>query len=123
MTSKRIDRAVGSHEDPATRSRAAAARKVAGRIATHLPATIAAMSAGARDATSALQTLTDPTLRVLGASSVGLGVGFYLAGAPRLVIVAGLVPAAVLGSAIVMRPVEPPRADQWSGRGPAADGS
>jgi hypothetical protein len=62
---------------------------------------------GANSTTSALQTLPDPTLRWLAASSAGLSAGFYLAGAPRLVVAAGVAPALIMGAAIVLRPSEP----------------
>jgi hypothetical protein len=66
-----------------------------------------ATRAGAHGTTSALQTLPDSTLRGLAASSVGLGAGFYLAGAPRLAIAAGIAPALIMGVAMVLRPGEP----------------
>ena len=61
----------------------------------------------ARGTTTALQTLPDSTLRWLAATSVGLGAGLHVAGAPRLVTAAGLAPAALMGAAIVLRPLEP----------------
>jgi hypothetical protein len=66
-----------------------------------------ATHAGANGTTSALRRLPDSTLRWLAASSVGLGAGFYLAGAPRLAIAAGMAPALFMGAAIVGRPIEP----------------
>jgi hypothetical protein len=77
------------------------------RLIELMPGTIDATRARAHETTSALQTLPDPTLRWLAASSVGLGAGFYLAGAPRVVIAAGVAPALILGAAIVLRPIEP----------------
>jgi hypothetical protein len=76
---------------------------VAGRI----PATRAGaytVTAGAGATTKALQTLPDSTLRWLTAGSVGLGVGLYLAGAPRLATAAGVTPALMMGAAMVVRP-------------------
>jgi hypothetical protein len=58
-------------------------------------------------ATNPLQALPDSTLRWLAASSVGLGAGFFLAGAPRLVVAAGVAPAVVMGAAMIARPIEP----------------
>jgi hypothetical protein len=77
------------------------------RIIAHIPGTMGATQAGVHDAASALQTLPDPTLRTLAASSVGLGAGLYLTRAPRLVIVAGVLPAMIMGAAIALRPMEP----------------
>ena len=79
----------------------------ASRLIRRVPATVHATQAGAKGTTSALRTLPDSTLGWLAASSVGLGAGFYLAGAPRVVIAAGVAPALFMGAAIVGRPTEP----------------
>jgi hypothetical protein len=76
-------------------------------LIARVPGTMRATRAGAHGTTSALQTLSDPTLRWLAASSAGLSTGFYLAGAPRLVVAAGVAPALIMGAAIVLRPSEP----------------
>jgi hypothetical protein len=73
-------------------------------VVTHLPATARATQRGARTTTSALQVLSDPTLRGLAASSIGLGAGSYLARGPRLLTAAAVAPAFVIGAAIVFRP-------------------
>jgi len=62
--------------------------------------------AGAQGATSALQALPDPALRWLAATSVGVGAGLSLAGAPRVVVAAGVAPALFAGAAILLRPVK-----------------
>jgi hypothetical protein len=90
------------------RTGVAFARRGAGTLLARVPGTIHATRAGVHDAASALQTLPEPTLRSLAASSVGLGAGLYLAGSPRVVIVAGMVPAMITGAAIALRPVERP---------------
>jgi hypothetical protein len=72
-----------------------------------VPGTVRGTRAGAADTTSALQTLPDSTLRGLAATSVGLGAGLYLGGAPRLVVAAGVVPALAAGAAIMLRPGDP----------------
>jgi hypothetical protein len=76
-------------------------------LLTRMPATMRATRVRAHGTTTALQTLPDPTLRWLAATSVGLGAGLHLAGAPRLVTAVGLAPAAIMGAAIVLRPLEP----------------
>ena len=86
----------------------------AARIVRRIPGTVHATRAGATGTTSALQTLPDSTLRALAATSVGVGTGFYLVRAPRLVIAAGVAPAVLMGAAIVLRPTRPVR--------PAAEG-
>jgi hypothetical protein len=87
--------------------RSAGARGAARRVATRIPGTIRATRAGASEATSALQTLPDPTLRSLAASSVGLATGFYLTGARRVVVIAGVAPAVLAGAAIALRGAKP----------------
>ncbi len=67
--------------------------------------TLGAMPARAGDTTSTLQVLPDSALRGLAAASAGLGTGFFLAGLPRLVVVAAMVPGLAAGAAIVSRPL------------------
>ena len=76
-------------------------------VMLHAPGIVQATRVGAQGTTSALQTLPDPVLRWLAAASVGLGAGLSLAGAPRLVRAAGVVPALLLGAALALRPNEP----------------
>ncbi len=83
---------------------ASAARAGAGTLLDRVPGTVRATRVGANDATSALQTLPDSTLRWLAAGSVGLGAGLFLAGAPRVVIAAGVAPALAMGAAALARP-------------------
>ncbi len=79
--------------------------RTAGRtLVRRVPGTIRATRTGASGTTSALQTLPDPMLRWLVAGSVGLGTGLSLAGAPRLVVAAGMAPALIIGAAIASRP-------------------
>jgi len=85
------------------------ARASAAMLIARAPGTMRATRVGAHSTTSALQSLPDPTLRWLAASSAGLSAGFYLAGAPRLFVAAGVAPALLMGAAIVLRPNEPTR--------------
>lgn len=81
-----------------------AARKGARRLVGRLPAAFGRARAGARDGASTLQAMPDPNRRLLAAGSIGLAAGLYLAGAPRLVSLAGLAPACIVGTASVFRP-------------------
>jgi uncharacterized protein YjbJ (UPF0337 family) len=76
-------------------------------LTRRLPGSVHATRAGAHQVTSALQRLPDSTLRWIAASSVGLGAGLRLAGAPRLVSAAGAAPALIVGAAIALRPTGP----------------
>jgi hypothetical protein len=69
-------------------------------------AILRAARTGARGTTGALQTLPDSTLMGVAATSIGVGAGFYLARAPRLVIATGIAPALLMAAAIVLRPLK-----------------
>ena len=79
----------------------------AAMLVERVPGTLRATRLGAHEVTTALQRLPDSTLRWLAAASVGLGAGLRLAGAPRLVVVAGAAPALLVGAAIALRSTEP----------------
>jgi len=74
------------------------------RVAGRLPDVAERARLGAGAATSRLQTLTDPTLRLLAAASIGLATGLRLAGAPRLATFVAIAPALFAGGAIATRP-------------------
>ena len=80
------------------------ARSSAEQVAEHAPEAIERARVGTQQATTSLQTLPDTTLRMLAGVSVGLAAGLGLAGAPRLVILAALAPALLVGGAIATRP-------------------
>ena len=77
----------------------------AAALAQQVPATLDTTVDGGLATTSALQRLPDPTLRWLAAGSIGLGAGLYLSGTPRLVVAASVLPALLIGAAILLRPV------------------
>ncbi|MDR3545977.1 MAG: hypothetical protein P4L30_09465 [Candidatus Limnocylindrales bacterium] len=81
------------------------ARTGAEVVIARAPRAARATRTGAGGTTSALQKLPDPVLRWLAAGSVGLGAGLSLAGAPRVVVAAGVAPALIIGAAIASRPV------------------
>ncbi len=85
----------------------ATARSGATQVVARVPRTARAATAGMNDTTSAIQTLPNSTLRWLAAASAGLGAGFYLAGAPRVVVAAGVAPALIVGAAMILRPIAP----------------
>ena len=72
--------------------------------AEHLPDAFERARLGAKETTATLQTMPDQTLQLLAAASIGMAAGLYLAGAPRLVTLAAIAPALIVGVAILTRP-------------------
>jgi hypothetical protein len=81
----------------------ATARVTADEVGTRLPGIASAGAEGAAESVRMLQELTDPRLELLAAFSLGIGAGLWLAGAPRLVTLAALSPALLVGVAIASR--------------------
>jgi hypothetical protein len=84
---------------------------VAGQVRTavgdafeHLPDAVDMARTGAQETTATLQTMKDPTLELLAVASIGLAGGLYLAGSRRVVTLAAVVPALIVGVAILTRP-------------------
>jgi hypothetical protein len=86
------------------------ARHRAEQMADQLPGAFDSVRSGAESTVTRLQTMPDSALRLLAAVSLGLGAGLRLAGAPRLVTLAGFAPASILGFAIMSRPRRAPLA-------------
>jgi len=68
-------------------------------VADRLPVAMESARTTAVDTAASIRGLPEPTRRSLAALSLGLGIGLALAGAPRLITMAALMPALV--SAIV----------------------
>ncbi len=81
----------------------AGARATADEVGTRLPGIASVGAEGAAESVRMLQELSDPRLQLLMAFSVGVGAGLWMAGAPRLVTLAALTPALVVGVAIASR--------------------
>jgi hypothetical protein len=80
-----------------------AVRSTATNVGDRLPDVLETVKAQASDGARAVQAWPDSTQRMAAAFSLGLAVGLTLAGAPRLVIAGSLVPAIVVGAALVGR--------------------
>lgn len=85
-----------------------------GEVEARLSTAADAAGGGVRATSEALRRRSDATLAILGAFSVGLTTGLLVGGANRLVTVASLVPAALIGG-VIMERVDRPR------RGPARE--
>lgn len=79
------------------------ARSGAERVAGRMPDAAARARLGVEETTAKLQTLPDSTLRLVAAASIGVATGLQLAGAPRLFILAAIVPAFLAGGAMATR--------------------
>ncbi len=80
------------------------ARGGADQVAERIPGAVHRVRLGADETTTALQTMPDPTLRLFAAASIGMATGLYLAGAPRLIVLAAITPAVLAGGAMATRP-------------------
>jgi soluble cytochrome b562 len=69
-------------------------------LADRLPGAAAAVQAGAIVTTDSLRTMPEPSLRLLAAVSVGMGLGLYAAGAPRVVTLVAFTPAVLAAVAL-----------------------
>jgi hypothetical protein len=80
----------------------AGARATADKVGTRLPSIVSAGAERAAESVRMLQELPDPRLKPLAAFSLGVGAGLWMAGAPRLVTLAALSPALVVGVMIAL---------------------
>ena len=71
-------------------------------VADRLPDALEAARTGAAATAGTLREMPEPTLRVLAALSVGMGIGLYVAGAPRLVTMAAFAPALMAGLTVAL---------------------
>jgi len=80
-----------------------AARSSVGQVADQMPAAVERTRVGAVRTTTTLQGMPDTTLRLIVGASIGLAAGLTIAGAPRFVSLAALVPAIFAGGAEATR--------------------
>jgi hypothetical protein len=71
-------------------------------VADRLPDALEAARSGAVATADTLREMPEPTLRVLAALSIGMGVGLYVAGAPRLVTMTAFAPAVLAGLTVAL---------------------
>lgn len=96
--------AQGGHVADEARETVGQARTAVDDALEYLPGAVETAVAGAAKATATLQTMQDPTLKLFAAAVVGLAGGVYLAGAPRVLTLAAIAPAVIVGVAILTRP-------------------
>jgi hypothetical protein len=80
------------------------ARTGAEQVAERFPDAVERARVGAHDTARTMQTMSDSTLRLLAAGSLGVAAGLFLAGARRPITLIAAAPALIAGSAIATRP-------------------
>jgi hypothetical protein len=80
------------------------ARSGVSQVADRMPEAVGRARVAAFETETTLQSMDDSTLRLVASATMGLAAGLYLAGAKRLVTLAVLGGALVVGSAIATRP-------------------
>jgi hypothetical protein len=76
---------------------------VAGEVTARLPEAAAATREGIDEANRIVRQGSDQTLRIVVGTSVGFASGLFLGGAPRILVLTALVPAALAGMALMER--------------------
>ena len=75
----------------------------AGDVSARVPEVAQSTREAFTEATRLVQRGSDQTLKVVGAASIGFAVGLLVGGANRLLIIASLIPAALIGATMVER--------------------
>lgn len=76
---------------------------VAGEMSARLPEAASTTRVAFQEANRMVRSGSDETLKIVGALSLGFAGGLLLGGANRILVVAALVPAALVGSTFVER--------------------
>lgn len=79
----------------------------AGDVAARLPEAAATTRDTFVEANRLVQSSSDETLKVVGALSVGFAAGLLIGGAPRILVVAALAPAGLIGATVIERMNQP----------------
>jgi hypothetical protein len=78
------------------------------RLADRVPMAVDAVRSGAVDAARTVEAMPEATRLMVASLSLGLGAGFFLAGAPRLLTLVAFAPAiAVAGTWMARDPLRP----------------
>jgi hypothetical protein len=89
-------------------------KAVAGNVADAMPGAVAQAQTAATQTQHTLETMPDQTLMLGTAFSLGLGVGFFLSGASRLLVLLSLAPAAAMVMTLAGRGSTPAAAaERW----------
>lgn len=75
----------------------------AGEVSAKLPEVAQSTRDAFTEANRMVQSGSDQTLKLVGATAIGLAVGLLLGGANRILVVLAMIPAAVIGATLVER--------------------
>jgi hypothetical protein len=76
---------------------------VAGEVGARLPDAASGTRSAIDEATRLVRSGSDTSLKIGGALSIGFALGLLIGGASRLLVLAALLPAALIGSTLVER--------------------
>ncbi len=80
-----------------------ALRATADQVGDRIPAVAETVRDGALESARTIQAMPASSQRMLAAFSLGLGLGMFISGAPRLIVAATLAPAILVAGMIVGR--------------------
>jgi hypothetical protein len=78
-----------------------AVRATADQVGERVPDVVETVRDGALETARTIESMPDPSQRLLAAFSLGLGLGLAVSGAPRVIVVATLAPAMFIASLMV----------------------
>jgi hypothetical protein len=93
-----LEGVMSTASDAADRVRAAA-----GTVADAMPGAVAQAQTAATQTAQTLETMPDQTLMLGAAFSLGMGVGFFLSGASRILVLLTMAPAAAMAMTLAGR--------------------
>jgi ElaB/YqjD/DUF883 family membrane-anchored ribosome-binding protein len=79
----------------------------AGEVTARLPEVAETTRQALSEATSYVQRGSDHTVKLLGATSIGFALGLLVGGANRLLVLASLIPAGIVGATMLERQDRP----------------
>ena len=76
---------------------------VAGEVTARLPEAATTTRDAFEEANRMVRARSDESLKIVAAASVGFASGLFLGGAPRVLVIAALIPAGLVGTALMER--------------------
>jgi hypothetical protein len=76
---------------------------VAGEVSARLPEAATTTRDAFEEANRLVRARSDESLKIVAAASIGFASGLFLGGAPRVLVIAALIPAGLAGTALMER--------------------